>query len=187
MRLHQTTARGCVRAVVILAGLAGAHMPEGLLKSFVVDAVINGLGAVLVFLPQILILFFFILILEESGYLPRAAFMLDKLMSGAGLTGRSFIPLLSSHACAIPGIMATRSQRNAGRDDAHEHHRAALHENDSLEHRGHRASTTRWRVRADCRAASRISVAIRLFSSDERAFGRADPLTTASRCEIESF
>ncbi len=92
-----------------LAGLAGAHMPEGLLKSFVVDAVINGLGAVLVFLPQILILFFFILILEESGYLPRAAFMLDKLMSGAGLTGRSFIPLLSSHACAIPGIMATRS------------------------------------------------------------------------------
>ena len=92
-----------------LAGLAGAHMPEGLLKSFIVDAVINGMGAVLVFLPQILILFFFILVLEESGYLPRAAFMLDKLMSGAGLTGRSFIPLLSSHACAIPGIMATRS------------------------------------------------------------------------------
>jgi ferrous iron transport protein B len=92
-----------------LAGLAGEHMPEGLLKSFIVDAVINGMGAVLVFLPQILILFFFILVLEESGYLPRAAFMLDKLMSGAGLTGRSFIPLLSSHACAIPGIMATRS------------------------------------------------------------------------------
>lgn len=92
-----------------LAGQAGRHMPEGLLRSFVVDAVINGMGAVLVFLPQILILFFFILVLEESGYLPRAAFMLDKLMSGAGLTGRSFIPLLSSHACAIPGIMATRS------------------------------------------------------------------------------
>ncbi|MBP2161457.1 MULTISPECIES: ferrous iron transporter B [Asticcacaulis] len=92
-----------------LAGLAGERMPEGLLKSFIVDAVINGMGAVLVFLPQILILFFFILILEESGYLPRAAFMLDKIMAGAGLTGRSFIPLLSSHACAIPGIMATRS------------------------------------------------------------------------------
>jgi ferrous iron transport protein B len=67
------------------------------------------LGSVLVFLPQILILFFFILALEESGYLPRAAFLLDRVMFKAGLTGRSFIPLLSSYACAVPGIMATRS------------------------------------------------------------------------------
>jgi ferrous iron transport protein B len=92
-----------------LGDMAVQYMPEGLLRSFIHDAVIGGLGAVIVFLPQILILFFFILVLEESGYLPRAAFLLDKLMSKAGLTGRSFIPLLSSHACAIPGIMATRS------------------------------------------------------------------------------
>jgi len=85
------------------------HLPDGLLKGFLADAVIGGVGSVVVFLPQILILFFFILVLEESGYLPRAAFLLDHLMSKAGLTGRSFIPLLSSHACAIPGIMATRS------------------------------------------------------------------------------
>ena len=74
-----------------------------------VDGVIAGAGGVLVFLPQILILFFFILVLEESGYLPRAAFLLDKLMFKAGLSGRAFIPLLSSFACAVPGIMATRS------------------------------------------------------------------------------
>ncbi|MBW8732881.1 MAG: ferrous iron transporter B, partial [Asticcacaulis sp.] len=92
-----------------LSAMAGAHMADGLLKSFVQNCLIGGLGSVIVFLPQILILFFFILALEESGYLPRAAFLLDKPMSQAGLTGRSFIPLLSSHACAIPGIMATRS------------------------------------------------------------------------------
>ena len=92
-----------------LGGLVTASMPDGLLKSFIADAMIGGLGSVLVFLPQIIILFFFILLLEESGYLPRAAFLLDRLMAAAGLTGRSFIPLLSSHACAIPGIMATRS------------------------------------------------------------------------------
>jgi ferrous iron transport protein B len=92
-----------------LGDQAVQHMPEGLLRGFIHDAVIGGLGSVIVFLPQILILFFFILVLEESGYLPRAAFLLDKLMAKAGLTGRSFIPLLSSHACAIPGIMATRS------------------------------------------------------------------------------
>jgi ferrous iron transport protein B len=86
-----------------------ATMPEGVLKSLLVDGVIAGAGSVLVFLPQILILFFFILVLEESGYLPRAAFLLDRLMVGAGLTGRSFIPLLSSFACAVPGIMATRT------------------------------------------------------------------------------
>ena len=84
-------------------------MPAGALQSLLVDGVFAGLGAVLVFLPQILILFLFILALEESGYLPRAAFLLDRMMLAAGLTGRSFIPLLSSFACAIPGIMATRS------------------------------------------------------------------------------
>jgi ferrous iron transport protein B len=82
---------------------------ESALHSLLNDGVFAGLGAVLVFLPQILILFLFILILEESGYLPRAAFLLDRLMFKAGLTGRAFIPLLSSFACAIPGIMATRS------------------------------------------------------------------------------
>jgi len=84
-----------------------ASMP--LLQSLVTDGIFAGLGTVLEFLPQILVLFLFILVLEESGYLPRAAFLLDKLMFKAGLTGRSFIPLLSSFACAIPGIMATRS------------------------------------------------------------------------------
>ncbi|GIX36842.1 MAG: ferrous iron transporter B [Silanimonas sp.] len=84
-------------------------MPEGPLRSLLVDGIFSGLGAVLVFLPQILILFLFILVLEESGYLPRAAFLLDRPMRAAGLSGRSFIPLLSSFACAVPGIMATRS------------------------------------------------------------------------------
>ncbi|UXH76644.1 ferrous iron transporter B [Roseateles amylovorans] len=91
---------------------AGALLPEGHLRSLVVDGLIAGVGGVLVFLPQILILFFFILLLEESGYLPRAAFLLDRLMGSVGLSGRSFIPLLSSFACAIPGIMATRSIAN---------------------------------------------------------------------------
>ena len=84
-------------------------MPPGPLRSLLVDGVIAGAGGVLVFLPQILILFFFILLLESSGYLPRAAFLLDRVMGGVGLSGRSFIPLLSSFACAIPGIMATRT------------------------------------------------------------------------------
>jgi ferrous iron transport protein B len=88
---------------------AAATLPQGPLNSLVVDGIIAGVGGVIVFLPQILILFAFILALEESGYLPRAAFLLDKLMASAGLSGRSFIPLLSSFACAIPGIMATRS------------------------------------------------------------------------------
>ncbi|MEZ5457385.1 MAG: ferrous iron transporter B [Lysobacteraceae bacterium] len=86
-----------------------ARMPEGPLAGLLVDGIIAGTGGVIVFLPQILILFAFILALEESGYLPRAAFLLDRMMSSAGLSGRSFIPLLSSFACAIPGIMATRS------------------------------------------------------------------------------
>ncbi|KRA52614.1 iron transporter FeoB [Pseudoxanthomonas sp. Root65] len=88
---------------------AGGALPEGPLASLLVDGIIAGLGGVIVFLPQILILFAFILALEESGYLPRAAFLLDRMMASAGLSGRSFIPLLSSFACAIPGIMATRS------------------------------------------------------------------------------
>ncbi len=92
--------------------LLKAWLPEGILQSLIVDGVIAGAGSVLVFLPQILILFLFILALEDSGYLPRAAFMLDRLMGTVGLSGRSFIPLLSSFACAIPGIMATRNIAN---------------------------------------------------------------------------
>ena len=87
----------------------GGALPEGRLQSLVVDGLFAGIGTVMEFLPQILVLFLFILALEESGYLPRAAFLLDRMMYGAGLSGRSFIPLLSSFACAIPGIMATRS------------------------------------------------------------------------------
>ena len=94
-------------------GWIGAHaaaaMPAGPLQSLVVDGLFGGLGTVIGFLPEILVLFLFILALEESGYLPRAAFLLDRLMMSVGLTGRSFIPLLSSFACAIPGIMGTRS------------------------------------------------------------------------------
>ena len=92
-----------------LGEVVGGWIEHPMLNSLVVDGVIAGAGGVVVFLPQILILFFFILVLEESGYLPRAAFLLDKLMFKAGLSGRAFIPLLSSFACAIPGIMATRS------------------------------------------------------------------------------
>ena len=83
-------------------------MPAGLVQSFIQDGVISGVGSVLVFLPQILILFLFILLLEDLGYMARAAFLMDRIMGGAGLHGRAFIPLLSSFACAIPGIMATR-------------------------------------------------------------------------------
>jgi ferrous iron transport protein B len=92
-----------------LGDSVGAALPEGWVRSLLVDGVIAGAGGVVVFLPQIVILFFFILLLEESGYLPRAAFLLDRLMGGVGLSGRSFIPLLSSFACAIPGIMAART------------------------------------------------------------------------------
>ncbi|MGB4360264.1 MAG: ferrous iron transporter B [Rhodoferax sp.] len=96
-------------ATALLVQGVNTLLPDGLLKSLLVDGVIAGVGGVLVFLPQILILFFFILVLEESGYLPRAALLLDRLMGSLGLSGRSFIPLLSSFACAIPGIMATRT------------------------------------------------------------------------------
>jgi len=84
-------------------------LPEGPLHSLLLDGIVAGIGSVLVFLPQILILFVFILALEDSGYLPRAAFLLDRIMGKVGLSGRAFIPLLSSFACAIPGIMAART------------------------------------------------------------------------------
>jgi ferrous iron transport protein B len=86
-----------------------AGVPPGLARDFVTDGILSGVGSVVVFLPQIVILFFFILALEASGYMARAAFLMDRMMQGVGLSGRSFIPLLSSFACAIPGIMATRS------------------------------------------------------------------------------
>jgi len=92
-----------------LGEFVGSVLPEGPLASLLTDGIIAGVGGVVVFLPQILILFFFILVLEESGYLPRAAFLLDRMMAAAGLSGRSLIPLLSIFACAVPGIMSTRS------------------------------------------------------------------------------
>ena len=105
--------KGWIQAGIgVLSKFAGAALADGALKSLVVDGIIAGAGGVLAFLPQILILFFFILVLEESGYLPRAAFLLDRLMGWVGLSGRSFIPLLSSFACAIPGIMAARTVAN---------------------------------------------------------------------------
>lgn len=102
-----------LQAAMNAFGVAVGHLlPDGILHSLIVDAVIAGAGTVVVYLPQILILFLWILVLEESGYLPRAAFLLDRIMAAAGLSGRSFIPLLSSFACAIPGIMATRTISN---------------------------------------------------------------------------
>ncbi len=100
---------GIEAATAMLGGWLGGVLPEGILRSFLVDGVLAGLGSVVIFLPQILMLFLFILVLEETGYLPRAAFLLDHVMAKSGLSGRSFIPLLSSFACAVPGIMATRS------------------------------------------------------------------------------
>jgi ferrous iron transport protein B len=99
-------------ATEALGAAVESALPDDWLRSLLVDGVIAGAGGVVVFLPQILILFFFILVLEESGYLPRAAFLLDRLMGSVGLSGRSFIPLLSSFACAIPGIMAARTIAN---------------------------------------------------------------------------
>ena len=95
-----------------LADATTAAVPAGTLRSLLVDGVIGGVGAVVVFLPQILILFLFILMLEGTGYMVRAAFLMDKLMHWSGLSGRAFIPLLSSFACAVPGIMATRTIDN---------------------------------------------------------------------------
>jgi ferrous iron transport protein B len=98
--------------VASLGDWLGAALPASLLKDLAINGVLAGVGSVLVFLPQIIILFFFILVLEDSGYLPRAAFLLDRVMGSVGLSGRAFIPLLSSFACAIPGIMATRTIQN---------------------------------------------------------------------------
>ena len=95
-----------------LGSLIASTLPEGWLRSLIVDGIIAGVGSVLVFLPQIIILFAFILLLEASGYMARAAFMMDELMARVGLSGRAFIPLLSSFACAIPGIMAARVVEN---------------------------------------------------------------------------
>jgi ferrous iron transport protein B len=95
-----------------VGAFVGQYLQDGMLKSLLVEGILGGVGSVLVFLPQILILFFFILVLEDIGYLPRAAFLLDRMMGGVGLSGRAFIPLLSSFACAIPGIMAARTIQN---------------------------------------------------------------------------
>lgn len=92
-----------------LGETVGLWLPAGPVRGLVCDGIISGVGTVMGFLPEILVLFLFILLLEESGYLPRAAFLLDRLMVSVGLTGRSFIPMLSSFACAIPGIIGTRS------------------------------------------------------------------------------
>ena len=88
-------------------------LPPSILRDLITDGALAGVGAVVVFLPQIIILFFFIMLLEATGYMARAAFLMDRMMAGVGLSGRSFIPLLSSFACAIPGIMATRSIADA--------------------------------------------------------------------------
>lgn len=95
--------------VAAIGGFVGAHLPEGPLRSLVVDGVIAGVGATLIFVPQIAVLFFFLSIMEGTGYMARAAFLMDRVMGRVGLSGRAFIPLLSSFACAIPGIMATRT------------------------------------------------------------------------------
>ncbi|HAT39302.1 ferrous iron transporter B [Polynucleobacter necessarius] len=100
-------------AVEYLGSQVSQVLPHGWVRSLLIEGILAGLGGVIIFLPQILILFFFIFLLEESGYLPRAAYLLDRIMGSVGLSGRSFIPLLSSFACAIPGIMATRSISNA--------------------------------------------------------------------------
>src|SRR2546423_1389649 len=100
------------RAFGALAEFTRAQMPPGLFTDLLADGVIAGVGGVLVFLPQILLLFFFIALLEDSGYMSRAAFLMDRLMRGVGLHGKAFMPLLSSFACAIPGIMATRTIEN---------------------------------------------------------------------------
>ena len=95
--------------IAALQALANDHMAAGFLRGLVVEGLLAGVGAVVVFLPQILILFLFILLLEASGYMTRAAFLMDGIMAKVGLSGRGFIPLLSSFACAVPGIMATRA------------------------------------------------------------------------------
>ncbi|MFL6862967.1 MAG: ferrous iron transporter B [Allosphingosinicella sp.] len=105
----QTPVAWIESGVAALQGAVTGAVPAGLLRSLLVDGIIAGVGAVVAFLPQILILFLFILLLEASGYMVRAAFLMDRLMARVGLSGHAFIPLLSSFACAVPGIMATRT------------------------------------------------------------------------------
>ena len=109
-------ARPAMKGIDVVCGAAGdwlgAAMAEGALRSLLVEGVVGGVGSVLRFLPQILILFFFIAVLEDCGYMARAAFLMDRLMARVGLSGRSFIPMLSSFACAVPGIMAARTIEN---------------------------------------------------------------------------
>src|SRR5699024_10006557 len=96
---------GIEKLLEVLGTAVGQSLPEGDLKSLVVDGVFGGVGSVLVFLPQIAILFLFIGVLEQSGYMARAAFLMDRVMRRVGLHGKSFIPMLSGYACAVPGIM----------------------------------------------------------------------------------
>ena len=102
-------ADGLQAGVDALSNMVRGAMPPSLLRDFLTQGVLAGVGSVVTFLPQILILFFFLLSLEASGYMARAAFLMDRMMASVGLSGRSFIPLLSSFACAVPGIMATRA------------------------------------------------------------------------------
>ncbi|WP_432768590.1 MAG: ferrous iron transporter B [Sphingopyxis sp.] len=95
--------------IAALQGAVDAALPDGFLRGLIIEGILGGVGSVIVFLPQILILFLFILLLEASGYMTRAAFLMDGIMAKVGLSGRGFIPLLSSFACAVPGIMATRA------------------------------------------------------------------------------
>jgi ferrous iron transport protein B len=99
-------------ATAAVAGQVEHAMPDGALRSLLVDGVISGVGSILAFLPQILVLFLFIAVLEDCGYMARAAYLMDRLMSRVGLSGRSFLPMLSSFACTVPGIMATRVIEN---------------------------------------------------------------------------
>ena len=99
---------------LVLSGWVGEWFPDGALKSLVQDGVIAGVGGVIIFLPQIAILFFFVAILEDCGYMARAAMLMDRLLTKCGLSGQSFIPMLSSFACAVPGIMATRTIEDRG-------------------------------------------------------------------------
>jgi len=103
---------GLQTLISLLGAFLSSHIPNVLAKSLVVDGVLAGVGSVIIFLPQILILFFFIGLLEHTGYMARAAFVMDRVMSRIGLQGKSFLPLLSSYACAVPGIMATRTIEN---------------------------------------------------------------------------
>ncbi len=110
--LAQPIMDGIQSGITALGGLVASHLSNGPIKDLITDGIFAGVGAVVVFVPQIAMLFFFLAILEDSGYLARAAFLMDRVLAKVGLHGKSFIPLLSSFACAIPGIMATRTIEN---------------------------------------------------------------------------